>query len=102
MRRADILDDRTQNVTEYGGRFNLLEYGPDDHGTSHFNVVDQFGGAVVRFAFARPLSGPSVVDRKAPWACAVEESSAAMSSCRGSRSQVSCHPASMLLRAPCA
>ena len=47
MRRADILDDRTQNVTEYGGRFNVLEYGPDDHGTSHFNVVDKFGGAVV-------------------------------------------------------
>ena len=46
--RADIQDDRTQNVTEYGGRFNRLQHAPDDHGTSHFNVVDKFGGAVVR------------------------------------------------------
>eukprot|EP00850_Spirogloea_muscicola_P009647 SM000054S18133 [mRNA] locus=s54:740330:743578:+ [translate_table: standard] len=40
--RATINDSTTLNYTEYGGKWNQL----DDHGTSHFNVVDRDRNAV--------------------------------------------------------
>lgn len=44
--RADIRDDRTQPPENYGGRWNVLQDPPEDHGTCHFSIVGGDGMAV--------------------------------------------------------
>jgi len=46
--RSVIQDNSVRNLTQYGGKWNVLERGlsPDDHGTSHMSIVDASGMAV--------------------------------------------------------
>ena len=46
--RTKIKDESILDVTEYGGKWNVLRGGasPDDHGTSHMSAVDSGGMAV--------------------------------------------------------
>jgi len=43
-----ILEDGVRDISEYGGKWNVLTSGvlPEDHGTSHMSIVDPSGMAV--------------------------------------------------------
>lgn len=61
--RADILDDRTQPPENYGGRWNVLQDPPKDHGTCHFSIVGGDGMAVAMTTTINTPYGSKVMSK---------------------------------------
>jgi gamma-glutamyltranspeptidase / glutathione hydrolase / leukotriene-C4 hydrolase len=63
--REMILDDGVLNTTMYGGKWNILKSGvmPEDHGTSHMNVVDKDRMAVALTSTVNTGFGSKVLSK---------------------------------------
>ena len=64
--RSNTSDSKVkQNIDDYGGEYNLAKaarrYLPEDHGTSHFSIVDKFGNALAMTSTVNTYFGSKVV-----------------------------------------